>query len=218
VQTENWKNVNLFHNFNHYGPKLCKIWVIIFQKTVTMGRFLKNPEIFQNLTNLTVWKGKFWQFEKGNFDSLKRKILTVWKRKFWQFGKGNFDSLEREILTVWKGKFWQFKKGNFDSLEKEILTVWKRKILTVWKGKFWQFEKGNFDSLEKEILTVWKGKFWQFEETTISYHFSLNSSCDDSNNTDCNFEHNFDLPYPDCCYQIQSDNQTENCNFIEDFE
>jgi hypothetical protein len=80
---------------------------------------------------LTVWKGKFWQFEKGNFDSLKRIILTVWKGKFWQFEKGNFDSL----------------KGNFDSL--------KRIILTVWKGKFWQFEKGNFDSLKRIILTVW---------------------------------------------------------------
>jgi hypothetical protein len=46
----------------------------------------------------------FWQFEKGNFDSLKREILTVWK--------GNFDSLKRKILTVWK--------GNFDSLKNKI--------------------------------------------------------------------------------------------------
>jgi hypothetical protein len=52
---------------------------------------------------LTVWKGKFWQFEKENFDSLKRKILTVWKGKFWQSEKENFDSLKRKILTVWKG-------------------------------------------------------------------------------------------------------------------
>jgi hypothetical protein len=35
----------------------------------------------------------------------KIKILTVWKGKFWQFGKGNFDSLEWKILTVWKKKF-----------------------------------------------------------------------------------------------------------------
>jgi hypothetical protein len=59
--------------------------------------------------------GNFWQFEKENFDSLKKKILTVWKGKF---------------LTVWKRKFCQFEKGNFDSL--------KREILTVWNGKFWQ--------------------------------------------------------------------------------
>jgi hypothetical protein len=98
---------------------------------------------------LTVWKGKFWQFGKGNFDSLEREILTVWKVKFWQFEKGNFDSLKREILTVWKVKFWQFEKGNFDSLEREILDSLK---------------KGNFDCLEREILTVWKGKFWQFEK------------------------------------------------------
>jgi hypothetical protein len=31
---------------------------------------------------LTVLKGKFWQFEKENFGSLKRKTLTVWKGKF----------------------------------------------------------------------------------------------------------------------------------------
>jgi hypothetical protein len=37
-----------------------------------------------------------------------KQILTVWKGKFWQFGKGNFDSLRKEILTVWKGKFWPF--------------------------------------------------------------------------------------------------------------
>ncbi len=52
---------------------------------------------------------EFWQFEKGNFDSLQRKILTVCKgnfdslqRKFWQFAK--------EILTVCKGNFdnWGF--------------------------------------------------------------------------------------------------------------
>jgi hypothetical protein len=41
---------------------------------------------------------------------LKKKNLTVWKKKFWQFGKGNFDSLEKEILTVWKRKFWQFPR------------------------------------------------------------------------------------------------------------
>jgi hypothetical protein len=51
---------------------------------------------------LTVWKGKFWHFEKEN--------LTVWKGKFWQFGKGNFDSLKTEILTIWK-------ENNFDSLD-----------------------------------------------------------------------------------------------------
>jgi hypothetical protein len=44
--------------------------------------------------------------------------LTVWKGKFWQFGMGNFESLKRKILTVLKGKFWQFRKENFDSLEK----------------------------------------------------------------------------------------------------
>jgi hypothetical protein len=35
---------------------------------------------------------KFWQFWKKNFDSLKRKILTVWKIKFWQFEKINWVS------------------------------------------------------------------------------------------------------------------------------
>jgi hypothetical protein len=66
---------------------------------------------------LTVWKEKFWQFEKGNFDSLVME---------------NFDSLEREILTVWKGKFWQFRKENFDGLEKENFDSLERKILTIW--------------------------------------------------------------------------------------
>ncbi len=85
---------------------------------------------------LTVWKGKFWQFKKKNFDTLEREVLTVWKGKFWQFEMENFDTLKREILTPWKGKFWQFEKRNFDSLE--------RNILTVWKEKFWQFDKRNF--------------------------------------------------------------------------
>ncbi len=80
----------------------------------------------------SVWKEKFWQFGKGNFNSLKREILTVWKGKFWQFEKGNFDSLKREILTVWKWNFWQFEKENFDSLKREILTVWKGNFLTVF--------------------------------------------------------------------------------------
>jgi hypothetical protein len=104
------------------------------------------------------------------FDSLKREILTVRKREFWQFEKGNFDSLEkeisdslkREILTVLNGKFWQFEKGNFDSFEKEISDSLKREIFTVWKGKFLQFGKGNFDSFKREIFTNWKGQFWQF--------------------------------------------------------
>ncbi len=34
-----------------------------------------------------------------SFDSLKKKILTVWKGKFWQFEKENFDSLKRKFLT-----------------------------------------------------------------------------------------------------------------------
>ncbi len=59
------------------------------------------------------------------FDGLKREFLTVWKGKFWRFGKGNFDSLKWEILTVWKEKFWQFEKGIFDSLKWGILTVLK---------------------------------------------------------------------------------------------
>jgi hypothetical protein len=54
---------------------------------------------------------------------LERKILTVWKRKFWQFEKENFDSLEWKILTVWKGKFWQFGREIFDSLKG--YTVWE---------------------------------------------------------------------------------------------
>ncbi len=29
------------------------------------------------LRKMSFWKGKFWQFEKENFDSLKREILTV---------------------------------------------------------------------------------------------------------------------------------------------
>ncbi len=76
---------------------------------------------------MTVWNGQFWQFGKGNFDSLEKEI---------------FDSLSWKILTIWNGKFWPLWKGNFDSLEKEILTVWKR--------KFWQLGTGNFNSLEKE--------------------------------------------------------------------
>jgi hypothetical protein len=39
-----------------------------------------------------------------NFDSLKMEILTVWKGKFWQFEMENFDSLKMEILTVWNGR------------------------------------------------------------------------------------------------------------------
>jgi hypothetical protein len=34
------------------------------------------------------------------FDSLKKEILTVWNGNFWQFEKGNFDSLKRKILTI----------------------------------------------------------------------------------------------------------------------
>jgi hypothetical protein len=45
-----------------------------------------------------------------NFDSLKGKILTVWKGKFWQFEKENFDNFERKI-------FWQSEKEIFDSLK-----------------------------------------------------------------------------------------------------
>ncbi len=71
---------------------------------------------------------KFWQFEKENFDSFGRKNLTVWKGKFWQFGKGKF-------WQFGKGKFWQFEKGNFDSLKRKIFDSLKKKILTVWKGK-----------------------------------------------------------------------------------
>ncbi len=60
----------------------------------------------------------------------QEKKLTVWNGKFWQFEKGNFDSLKREILTVWKGKFWQFEKGNFDSLKRKIFDSLKRENLT----------------------------------------------------------------------------------------
>jgi hypothetical protein len=31
---------------------------------------------------LTVWKEKFWQFEKENFDSLKRKFWNFWQFNF----------------------------------------------------------------------------------------------------------------------------------------
>ncbi len=79
-------------------------------------------------------------------NKLSWPFLTVWKGKFWQIEKGNFDSLKREILTDLKEKFWQFKKENFDSLKRNILTVWKGKFLTVWKGKFWQFENENGQS------------------------------------------------------------------------
>jgi hypothetical protein len=106
-------------------------------------------------------KGKFfWQFEKENFDSFKRKTLTVLKGKFWQFEKENFDSLKRGILTVWKGefwqfwkeKFWQFKKENFDSLKKIILTVWKREILTVRKRKILTVRDAQFENHCNRIL------------------------------------------------------------------
>ncbi len=110
----------------------------------------------------------FWQFEKGNFESFKWKILTVWKGKFWQFGKQIFDSLKIKMLTVWKGKFWQ--------IGKEILTVWKEnfdslksKILTVWKGNFDSLKREIFDSLKRKILTVWKGKFWQFGKGKLTH-------------------------------------------------
>jgi hypothetical protein len=107
------------------------------------GKFSVSQTVLSRDTmNFDSLKRKFWQFEKGNFDSLemeiltvwKRKFLTVWKRKFWQFGKGNFWQFGKE-------KFWQFGKGNFDSLKKEI---------------FDSLEKEIFDSLEKEILKVWK--------------------------------------------------------------
>ncbi len=96
------------------------------------------------------------EIKSSEYNEIFIFFLTVWKGKFWQFGKGDFDSLKREILTVWEGKFWQFEKENFDSLKKGNFDSFKRKILTVWKGKFWQFEKGNFDSLKRKILTVWK--------------------------------------------------------------
>jgi hypothetical protein len=67
---------------------------------------------------------------------LEKEILRTRKGKFWQFEKENFDSLEKEILRTRKGKFWQFEKENFDSLKREILIVWKKKILIVWKGNF----------------------------------------------------------------------------------
>jgi hypothetical protein len=69
------------------------------------GTFLNDVSSHWFLKILTVWKRKFWQFGKENFDSLKIEILTVWKGKFWQFGKENFDSLKR--------KFWQFENWNF---------------------------------------------------------------------------------------------------------
>ncbi len=85
-----------------------------FDYDETAHIFWLNRRLIQCCPNFlnqpTVWKRKFWQFEKNNFDSLKKKNLTVWKKKFWQFGKGNFDSLEKEILTVWKRKFWQFPR------------------------------------------------------------------------------------------------------------
>jgi hypothetical protein len=66
------------------------------------------------VANWTIYPSEnFWQFEKGNFDSLKRKFLTVWKGKFLTVWKGKF-------LTVWKGKFLTVWKGNFDSLKREI--------------------------------------------------------------------------------------------------
>ncbi len=137
--------INNFHHLRQCSPHFLSRDTLISISSYSLKRKI-----------LTVWKAKFWQFKKKNFDSLKRKNLTVWKRKFWQFGKQNFDSFKRKILAVWKRKFWQFKKKNFDSLE--------RKILTVWKGNFWQFEKQNFDSLKRKTLTVWKRKFWQFKK------------------------------------------------------
>ncbi len=47
---------------------------------------------------MTVWKSKF-------FDSLEKENFTVWERKFWQFGKGKFYSLRKKIWTVWKENF-----------------------------------------------------------------------------------------------------------------
>jgi hypothetical protein len=82
------------------------------------------------LVILAIWK-IFW-----------REILTVWKAKFWQFGKKNFDSLKMKILTVWKEKFWQFGNENFDSLEREIWNfVWRENLNYRWSLRFFEISR-----------------------------------------------------------------------------
>jgi hypothetical protein len=96
------------------GSECCYIllavdFIRVFMMPLKLMRCFKN---FYSLKReiLTVWKGKFDNLEKENFDSLKRKILTV---------------LKREILTVWKGNFDSLEKENFDSLiiEKTWITI-----------------------------------------------------------------------------------------------
>jgi hypothetical protein len=107
-------------------------FLVIHKINITIFISIKRMNEYE-VIEIAGWVRRLWikQFEKENFDSLKRKILTVWKGKIRQFEKENFDSLKRKISAVWKGKFWQFEKENFDSLKRKILTVWKRKISTI---------------------------------------------------------------------------------------
>ncbi len=106
--------------FSISNPKTLKDFLSIALRQCFpnfLSRDTRNYKIAKNdsliTSTLTVWKGKFWRFEKEIFDGFKRKFLTVWKRKFWRFEKKNFDGLKRKILTVWKGKFWRFEKKFF---------------------------------------------------------------------------------------------------------
>ncbi len=88
--------------------------VLIFSKIEFRNFDSLEKEIFDSLERkiLTVWKGKFWQFENENFDSSKGIFWRFKKKNFDILEKENFDSLKRKNLTVWKGKFWQFEQGH----------------------------------------------------------------------------------------------------------
>ncbi len=140
----------LFFKCGFFSFFLLFIWYsMYFYLNSILFYVLLSWPFFDVFVDMKILQAIISILNKENFDSLEREILTVWKGKFWQFEKRNFDSLQRKILIVWKVKFWQFEKGNFDSFEKEIFDSFEKEILTVWKGKFWQFEKRNFDSLIK---------------------------------------------------------------------
>ncbi len=106
---------------------------------------------------LTVCKGKFWQFVKENFDSLKRKILTVWKRQILTVWK-------RKILTVCIGKFWQFEKENPVKFSTRVPTIksiksFGRKVLCSWLSpagacEWWRDSFHRWGSWEEFLLSL----------------------------------------------------------------
>ncbi len=102
-------------NFFEVYPTMCKYW---------------EPLLWLSFRRTQGCRTRF--HKQFFFIFFEKEILTVWKRKFWQFGKGNFDTLEKEILTVLKEKFWQFEKGNFDSLKNENRLINTYISMTEW--------------------------------------------------------------------------------------